>query len=101
MSLIVKIKNQLDNFMLSVDMERTDEVVSVSGMSGSGKSMTLKLSLIHILRAAYMTVSSICSNAALAFLYMRGSAMMVAATTQPSHVCTDVYKRQHHSYHIR
>lgn len=39
-------------------------------------------------RAAYMTFSSICSNAALAFLYMRGSAMMVAATTQPSHVCT-------------
>ena len=35
-----------------------------------------------------MTFSSICSNAALAFLYMRGSAMMVAATTQPSHVCT-------------
>ena len=29
MSLIVKIKKQLDNFMLSVDMELTDEVVSV------------------------------------------------------------------------
>ena len=42
MSLIVKIKKQLDNFMLSVDMELTDEVVSVIGMSGSGKSMTLK-----------------------------------------------------------
>ena len=28
--------------MLSVDMELTDEVVSVIGMSGSGKSMTLK-----------------------------------------------------------
>ena len=36
MSLIVKIKNQLDNFMLSVDMELTDEIVSVIGMSGSG-----------------------------------------------------------------
>lgn len=42
MSFIVKIKKQLDNFMLSVDMELTDEVVSVIGMSGSGKSMTLK-----------------------------------------------------------
>ena len=42
MSLIVKIKKQLDNFMLSVDMELTNEVVSVIGMSGSGKSMTLK-----------------------------------------------------------
>ena len=42
MSLIVKIKKQLDNFMLSVDMELTDEIVSVIGMSGSGKSMTLK-----------------------------------------------------------
>ena len=42
MSLIVKIKKQLDNFILSVDMELTDEVVSVIGMSGSGKSMTLK-----------------------------------------------------------
>ena len=28
--------------MLSVDMELTDEIVSVIGMSGSGKSMTLK-----------------------------------------------------------
>lgn len=28
MSLIVKIKKQLDNFMLSVDMELTDEIVS-------------------------------------------------------------------------
>lgn len=37
-----KNKKQLDNFMLSVDMELTDEVVSVIGMSGSGKSMTLK-----------------------------------------------------------
>ena len=45
-------------------------------------------SLMPRVRAAYMTFSSICSNAALAFLYMRGSAMMVAATTQPSHVCT-------------
>ena len=42
MSLIVKIKKQLDNFVLSVDMELTDEIVSVIGMSGSGKSMTLK-----------------------------------------------------------
>ena len=42
MSLIVKIKKQLDNFMLSVDMELADEIVSVIGMSGSGKSMTLK-----------------------------------------------------------
>ena len=41
MSLIVKIKKQLDNFMLSVDMELTDEIVSVIGMSGSGKSMKL------------------------------------------------------------
>ena len=39
MSLIVKIKKQLDNFMLSVDMELTDEVVSVIGMSGSGKAL--------------------------------------------------------------
>lgn len=37
-----KNKKQLDNFMLSVDMELTDEIVSVIGMSGSGKSMTLK-----------------------------------------------------------
>lgn len=37
-----KNKKQLDNFMLSVDMELTNEVVSVIGMSGSGKSMTLK-----------------------------------------------------------
>ena len=43
MSLIVKIKKQLDNFMLSVDMELTDEIVSVIGMSGSGKSMTCLL----------------------------------------------------------
>ena len=42
MSLIVKIKKQLDSFELSVDMELEDEIVSVIGMSGSGKSMTLK-----------------------------------------------------------
>lgn len=42
MSLIVNIKKQLDSFELIVDMELEDEIVSVIGMSGSGKSMTLK-----------------------------------------------------------
>ena len=37
MSLIVKIKKQLDNFMLSVDMELTDEV----GLACSGKGKDL------------------------------------------------------------
>lgn len=42
MSLVVKIKKQLDNFELTVDMQTGDEIVSVIGLSGSGKSMTLK-----------------------------------------------------------
>ena len=46
--------------------------------------------IVHSLRpsvcAAYITFSSTCSNAALAFRYIRGNAITVAAMIQPSHV---------------
>ena len=42
MSLVVKIKKQLDNFLLDTDIEADDEVLALSGMSGAGKTMTLK-----------------------------------------------------------
>ena len=42
MSLIVKIKKQLDLYELQVDLETEAGIVAVIGASGSGKSMTLK-----------------------------------------------------------
>lgn len=38
----VKIKKQLDNFLLDLNFETDDEILGLIGASGSGKSMTLK-----------------------------------------------------------
>lgn len=42
MSLQVKIKKKLSNFVLDVDFEAEDEIFALLGASGCGKSMTLK-----------------------------------------------------------
>ena len=42
MSIVIDIEKKLGNFNLKVDLEAGDEVVSLLGASGCGKSMTLK-----------------------------------------------------------
>ena len=48
MSVFVDIEKKLGDFHLQVKFSGENEMISLLGASGCGKSMTLKLSLIHI-----------------------------------------------------
>ena len=48
MALEVDITKKLDGFFMHMQFRAKQEIFAILGASGCGKSMTLKLSLIHI-----------------------------------------------------